>query len=164
MLGLSRWRDRVTFPHAKRDPWRYPRRVRHRLFALRFAVLAGALLGVSACSTVRPSVAPQPTPAVTCDTSTWTATAEKLLSCDEAVNAATLALPASHAVVLDIRFQWGAYCPPGQFCPGGRPSVGTVFFTFTDGPRSYVEVIKDQTGVRVASSLIPIPSPLPSAR
>jgi hypothetical protein len=105
----------------------------------RILVVAGF---VAACSI-------GPDPVVTCDDIRITPPSP--LTCEDAVDAATGALPLGLPRPTRINFYYGMYCPPGVYCPIVPSEHGVIYFEFPEGiPDLYVEVaaVGDSVEVR----------------
>jgi hypothetical protein len=123
-----------------------------RLLAASSLVVALAACGTSPEPTpsshrasAEPTVTQGALPPVECDSSQFTPL--PILTCDEAV-AAALERVVLTASPLAIRFHYGDYCVPGQFCPATRPDRGFVVIEFAggQGPDLYVPITFDDIG------------------
>jgi len=83
------------------------------------------------------------------------------LTCEDAVEAATAALPAGHLPIVAIEFHFGAYCPPGAHCPFADPQNGyVVFVTASRGPQPGIWLgvaANEAGGVRITAGAQPFP-------
>lgn len=137
-------------------------------------LLATAIL--AACSTA-PSPSPLAAVTPTCEGAPTIVFGENgtpipiVLKCDQAVAAATGALPVAMAGraggnITSIDFGYGRYCPPGWRCGAfaSKGELGFVLFGFTDGSSWLVSVKADQSGVVSATDSGPTPtSPVPAS-